>query len=566
MKRTHRFAKDEAMKAIYGSIQDYLNEEPNENDTITIIPPAVDTLTDDENDDDVDNDNLPIDVAGTVEVVNALSEDPETSEQSDKKQKKEAVTWENGEKDMSVHFQEAEDLEKLEDMFPLLVNHTDGELFSLFFNEAICKHIIKESKRYANMKNDHNFNFGTDDLHHFLAIIFISGYNQRQQEWMYWSKEKDIECPIISSIMSSKRFKSIKRFLHFNDNNNLDPQDKLSKIRPLLDLANDSLGQFGIFSKQLSVDEQMIPYFGRNSCKMFIKSKPIRFGYKSWVICSNEGYPFKFEIYQGAQNKPENSPLGSRVVHDLINPIKEFKNHQIYFDNFFCSYDLLCELRQIGLRSTGTIRVNRCGKCPLLSEKDLKRGGRGTFQCFHSENVKIIQWQDNRAVTIGTNFDSLEPIKIVQRYDRKNRERVNVSQPQTIANYNRYMGGVDLLDNALSNIRPSIKSRKWYFPIVINTFRTLLIASWKFSILLGKKSSQIDFTRNVVQYLMNKVPNVTSKPGPSGEKCFLSIQDKHILERADKQLRCRVCKKNSRHQCRACCVNLHLNCFEKYHA
>lgn len=38
----------------------------------------------------------------------------------------------------------------------------------------------------------------------------------------------------------------------------------------------------------LSVDEQMIPYFGRHSCKMYMKGKPVRFGCVRPVgTCSN---------------------------------------------------------------------------------------------------------------------------------------------------------------------------------------------------------------------------------------------------------------------------------------
>lgn len=33
----------------------------------------------------------------------------------------------------------------------------------------------------------------------------------------------------------------------------------------------------------MSIDESMIPYFGPNGCKQFIKGKSIRFGYKAWV-------------------------------------------------------------------------------------------------------------------------------------------------------------------------------------------------------------------------------------------------------------------------------------------
>ena len=34
---------------------------------------------------------------------------------------------------------------------------------------------------------------------------------------------------------------------------------------------------YGIFSSELSIHEQMVPYFGRHSCKMFIRGKALSF-------------------------------------------------------------------------------------------------------------------------------------------------------------------------------------------------------------------------------------------------------------------------------------------------
>lgn len=51
--------------------------------------------------------------------------------------------------------------------------------------------------------------------------------------------------------------------------------------------------QFDVFSHHLSIDEEMVPYFGRHASKMFIKTKPVRFGYKFWCICSSNGNLYK---------------------------------------------------------------------------------------------------------------------------------------------------------------------------------------------------------------------------------------------------------------------------------
>jgi len=68
--------------------------------------------------------------------------------------------------------------------------------------------------------------------------------------------------------------------------------DKLYKVREYADMLNSKFAKFGVFSHNLSIDEQMIPYFGRHSCNMFTKGKPVIFGYKSWCLCSSDGYFF----------------------------------------------------------------------------------------------------------------------------------------------------------------------------------------------------------------------------------------------------------------------------------
>ena len=48
--------------------------------------------------------------------------------------------------------------------------------------------------------------------------------------------------------------------------------------------------QYDVLHDLVSIDESMMPYYGSHSCKMFIKGKPIRFGYKLWCLCESDGY------------------------------------------------------------------------------------------------------------------------------------------------------------------------------------------------------------------------------------------------------------------------------------
>lgn len=90
------------------------------------------------------------------------------------------------------------------------------------------------------------------------------------------------------------------RYLHVSDNNNLDEEDKFSKVRPLLALLYERFLMYLHREKNLSIDESMIPYFGRHGAKQFIRGNPIRFGYKMWALTTALGYVVLFEPYQGA--------------------------------------------------------------------------------------------------------------------------------------------------------------------------------------------------------------------------------------------------------------------------
>ena len=123
--------------------------------------------------------------------------------------------------------------------------------------------------------------------------------------------------------MSRKRFEIIKKLIHFADYNNLPAGDKHAKIRPLQNRVNASLQQFVVFAKDLTIDEQMVPYFVRHSAKMLICGKPIRFGYKNWVSTSSDGYPYKFKTYTRAFDTMNRIKLlGPQVVSALLSIVE----------------------------------------------------------------------------------------------------------------------------------------------------------------------------------------------------------------------------------------------------
>ena len=49
---------------------------------------------------------------------------------------------------------------------------------------------------------------------------------------------------------------------------NLDPADKCSKVRPLMNMIQEKCKKFAIMTKNVNVDESMIPYYGKLGQKL----------------------------------------------------------------------------------------------------------------------------------------------------------------------------------------------------------------------------------------------------------------------------------------------------------
>ena len=97
-----------------------------------------------------------------------------------------------------------------------------------------------------------------------------------------------------------------------------------------------------------------------------MRGKPIKFGYKMWVLASYQGYLFKLQVYVGEETSNEDkTPLGTRVVLYLIECVENSRKHKVYVENFFNSLPLLEEIQKRKFCLTGTVRENRLQNRPL---------------------------------------------------------------------------------------------------------------------------------------------------------------------------------------------------------
>lgn len=579
-------------KSFYGSklfntlpeALDALNDNQVEED-IVLLPPEVNDLTDEEEYDDNDMESvvIPNDVPGQVLVnMSSLEADDDFSTSDDeplsalaakKKKKCEMYSWKKCDPVYSTFQVPIDSLynARADQLITDLKNLTPTDIFEKFVDDSVIQLIVDQTNLYAQQKNNHNFSITPREAKTFIAILLLTGYHQLPQERMYWSLSDDVRVNLVAKSMSRNRFLEIKRYLHLADNNQLDKDDKMFKLRPLMKILNKKFMQWGIIHTELSIDEAMIKYFGHHPAKQFIRGKPVRFGYKDWMLCSSTGYCYAFDTYCGKNNNQYSTTetLGAKVVLSLLENVEFPEQHVVYFDNYFTTLELMKLLKVKKIRATGTIRENRIKKCPVEDNKSMKKAKRGYFDHRFDKNnqILIVKWVDNSICTMASNFDSIEPLSKVRRWSKDQKAVVDVPQPLLYKNYNRGMGGVDLNDQSVNTYRIGIRGKKWWWVLFTHMINLGLTNGWKLSQIASEiKMTQLEFTRYVARSYLLSGRNTASRK-PSVPLSVICDSSGHYPKKLEKQLRCAICHSRIRWCCKKCNTTLCIEreCFEVYH-
>lgn len=462
------------------------------------------------------------------------------------------------------------------------------ELFELFFDETLFDHIVVEIRKYALYKNVPDPNITKSELKCFIGILIISGYNTVPSFKLYWDTGVDTRNELIHGAMRRNRLKKIISLMHFEDMKNFSTTDKLWKLRPLLDQLNKKFMENFVPIQHLNYDESMIAYYGRHGCKQFIRGKPIRFGFKAWCLNTFNGYLVNFEIYQGRRDsRPTNyektfgkcaAPMVK--ILDKIPPEKKL-NYYLYFDNLFTGISLLHHLREIGIFGTGTMRENRVPKdCSIMASKLLKKKPRGFYDSStSSDNIVITRWQDNACVTVASTAHAVQPLARVKRYSRAEKKTVQLNIPGMIHEYNKYMGGTDLMDENVNRHRIAIRSKKWWWAIFSWCVDVSIQNAWILHNMSHRtdKITQLEFKRQIAVHYLRTYgipPAQGGRPAdrpqiiPAFENLRFDHTDHLIVQNENnKRRRCAgyLCKSHVRTACRKCNVGLCVPCFATYH-
>ncbi|XP_049304617.1 piggyBac transposable element-derived protein 1-like [Bactrocera dorsalis] len=237
--------------------------------------------------------------------------------------------------------------------FPSFIDEleTPAEFFQFFFDEDLINFIVEQSNILALQKDINKpANITKSEIEQFIGEFSVNTVEKLSENLFsgivlymslmklpssrhYWDTTVGQE--FVRTIMTCNRWENIKRFLHFNNNENMkspgeDGFDKLFKVRPLLNKIRENILLIPK-EEQLVVDEQIIPTKCRHHLKQYIPVKPHKWGFKNFVLSGVTGFSYDFDVFAGAQSDkhPEGLPnlgISGNVVTRLAVTVPRYQN------------------------------------------------------------------------------------------------------------------------------------------------------------------------------------------------------------------------------------------------
>lgn len=213
--------------------------------------------------------------------------------------------------------------------------------------------------------------------------------------------------------------------------------------------------------------------------------------------------------------------------------------------------------------------------CPLEHKACMKKQARGSFKSIKMQEtgIRLTKWVDNSVVCAASTCFGVQPISSAARYSKEAGKRINLTRPCVITEYNKYMCGVDRLDQNVNNHRIAYRGKKWWSSIFTWLIDVAVNNGWQLQ-RGSKKLPQFEFKREIAIYYSKHYGQLPIQSGPKRPrreddlmKNIRFDRTDHFVGLCEKRRRCVAdyCGSVGRTQCIKCNVGLCVKCFATYH-
>ena len=392
------------------------------------------------------------------------------------------------------------------------------------------------------------------ELRKYLGLRIQMGFKSLPSYHMYWSADEILESPFYGKVMTRDRFDAIRSHFHFSDNDDpMAKNDKLWKIRPVLECLCDRFRTVYKPNQQVCVDESLFRYRGRHQSIQYIPSKRSRYGLKAYKLCETAGvctgYTSAMKIYMGDDGK--NASFG--VVFHLMKEAQLFdKGYIVYTDNWYSSPTLFHHLQSRKTSAIGTVRTNR----KFMPRLEVKKKGEISYMASLT-GMLALAWMDKKQVTMLSTLHSDGKTGTVETRTRGGQTKTK-TKPLVVLDYNKGKAGVDVSDQMAVSYPIRRRCVKWYQTLFCHLIDTTVVNAYLVHQALGGQLNHFLFRKELARSLCGREQYGPRRPPgrrpPSPDD---PVAPRHRLVRTDRYRRCKVCsqqglRKVNKFECRLC--------------
>lgn len=303
---------------------------------------------------------------------------------------------------------------------------TPSSAFFLLFDDEVLNFIVCETNRFAQQtveskeaKKHARLNKWTptnaEEMKKFFGLTIWMGLVRLGSLPDYWATKGIYRLDLPRSIMSRNRFQLLLSMLHFNNNEEIQPGDRLAKIQRLIDILQRKYQEFLSPEEDIVIDETLVPWRGRLIFRQYIPNKTHPYGIKLFKLCSTDGYTWALQVYSGKSATGEREVGLARKV--CLSLSKELLNEgrTLFVDNFYTSYELAKEMLQKKTHVVGTLRANKKNIPREILQAKIKKGEMISRE--DPNGIVVLKWRDTRDVRVLTTKH--EPRMVSVRVSKK---------------------------------------------------------------------------------------------------------------------------------------------------
>ncbi len=198
---------------------------------------------------------------------------------------------------------------------PLLQGLSQLDTFQRLLTPAIIDRIVESTNSYAKNARETN-SIDEDDLEHstrswklvntteiwrYIGCLLYMGYNRVSKHEEHWQEQS-----YLKQFLTLMRYQQIHRYFTFRNRSTAPRQEYETfawQVEPIGSIIKQNCKENWLPSSHLAIDEAMIAYRGRSSHKVKLPNKPIKEGYKVWVL-GDAGYVYDW-LWHSRIEEPE---------------------------------------------------------------------------------------------------------------------------------------------------------------------------------------------------------------------------------------------------------------------